>query len=323
MPKAKKLPSGSWRCRVTRHGVTRSFTVKDPSRQGKVECERRASVWAVSERAESRKRDVKTAVEDFIALRSKSLSVTTLNAYRSLAKNAFSLIEDKTDLKDADVQKWIDSYSVDHKPKTVANAYGLLTAALGKDFQVQLPKRKKPALSVPTNEEVKELLEATKGTQMHTAILLAAFGTLREGEVCAFTKDDIKGNTITVSKSMARDGNDYIIKDPKTPDSVRTVELSKKIIASIKNGEMVAMTPKQLSNAFSKLVKEHGMSFRFHDLRAYSASIRHALGIPDRYIMEDGGWKTDAVLKKVYLRALEDERKKFAKISNKHFDKML
>lgn len=308
---------------MTRNGVTRSFTVKDSSRRGKAECERQASVWATSERAEGRRRTVKDAVEGFIALRSKSLSVTTLNAYRSLAKNAFTLIEDKTDLGDADVQKWVDSYSVKHKPKTVANAYGLLTAATGRDYRVKLPDRKPPHLNVPTSEDVKELLGATKGTQMHTAILLAAFGTLRQGEVCALTKDDIRGNTITVSKSMARDGNDYVLKDPKTPESIRTVELSRKIIAEIRNGEMVTMTPKQLSNSFAKLVKKHGMSFRFHDLRAYSASMRHALGIPDRYIMEDGGWKTDAVLKKVYLRAMEDERKKFAKISNKHFDKML
>ena len=42
--------------------------------------------------------------------------------------------------------------------------------------------------------------------------------------------------------------------------------------------------------------------FRFHDFRHYSASIMHAIGIPDQYIMARGGWKTDTVLKAVYRK---------------------
>lgn len=39
--------------------------------------------------------------------------------------------------------------------------------------------------------------------------------------------------------------------------------------------------------------------FRFHDLRYYSASIMHAIGVPDVYIMERGGWSSDKTLKKI------------------------
>ena len=47
--------------------------------------------------------------------------------------------------------------------------------------------------------------------------------------------------------------------------------------------------------------------FRFHDLRHYCASVQHALGVPDAYIMQRGGWGNDRVLKEVYRHALKDK----------------
>lgn len=48
--------------------------------------------------------------------------------------------------------------------------------------------------------------------------------------------------------------------------------------------------------------------FRFHDLRHYCASIQHALGIPDAYIMQRGGWQSDAILKDVYRHTMDDKQ---------------
>ena len=54
-------------------------------------------------------------------------------------------------------------------------------------------------------------------------------------------------------------------------------------------------------------------AFRFHDLRRYSASIMHAIGDPDQYIMERGGWKSDKVLKQVYRGTLNEYQKNIPK----------
>lgn len=83
------------------------------------------------------------------------------------------------------------------------------------------------------------------------------------------------------------------------------------------------MHPEDISKKFGKILKEVGLPhFRFHDLRHYSASIMHALGIPDQYIMARGGWKTDRVLKSVYRNVIEDEQKKFSDKVNSHFKAM-
>ena len=60
-------------------------------------------------------------------------------------------------------------------------------------------------------------------------------------------------------------------------------------------------------------------SFRFHDLRHYSASIMHAIGVPDVYIMERGGWKSDHVMKRIYRNSIDDEKRRQTKLINGYF----
>lgn len=62
--------------------------------------------------------------------------------------------------------------------------------------------------------------------------------------------------------------------------------------------------------------------FRFHDLRHYSASIMHAIGVPDVYIMERGGWSSDKTLKKIYRNSLSDYQEKYTTKTNAYFEKI-
>ncbi|SHL20434.1 hypothetical protein SAMN02745136_04351 [Anaerocolumna jejuensis DSM 15929] len=64
----------------------------------------------------------------------------------------------------------------------------------------------------------------SKDENMLRAVCLAAFGTLRRSEICALTTDDVRGNTISISKAMARFSNkEWIIKTTKTISSTREV----------------------------------------------------------------------------------------------------
>ena len=161
---------------------------------------------------------------------------------------------------------------------------------------------------------------------MEKAVLLASFGTLRRGEICALTDEDISGNTITINKSMVRSNNGgFIIKSPKTGSSYREVVYPDFVIDKFKGvkGHLVKMHPEDISKNFGSVLKAAGLPhFRFHDLRHYSASIMHAIGIPDQYIMARGGWKTDRVLKQVYRNVISDEQKKFTDKINSHFETM-
>ena len=169
-------------------------------------------------------------------------------------------------------------------PKTVRNAYGLLAAALDMfapdlRLKVQMPARKKPELYCPSDEDVKTLLRHIQGTELEIAVLLAAFGPLRRGEICALTDKDVVGNTVVVSKSMVKDSErTWHIKEPKTYGSYREVVLPDFVIAKLsgRRGQIVRMDPDYVTHRFGRVLKNFGYSsFSFSRFKALF-SIHHA-----------------------------------------------
>ena len=340
MPKAKKLKSGSWNCRVVDHyemvdgkkkAVMRSFTVKDPSRSGQVKCERLASQFKSRKHECGGSLSIGEAVRRYIEAKASILSPTTLHAYRSLLKNAYTSIETArlATCSQELLQRWVGTFSRTHSPKTVRNAVALLAASYDMQGEVfprlTLPQRRPPELETPTDADIKALLDAVEGTELEKAILLGAFGTLRRGEICALDASDLDGNILTVRHALVVTDEGLAIKAPKTPSSVRQVELPPFVADRIRkpSGRLVELTPPALTDSFARAREKVGVTFRFHDLRAYAASIRHALGIPDVYIMQDGGWKNDATLKNIYRRAMDDKRSGFEKTAHAHFEKVV
>lgn len=258
-----------------------------------------------------------------------------MRGYDGLKRCYFSGSFGRISLRELDstaTQMWIsDMVKKGLSPKTVRNAYGLLAASLDMfapdlHLKVQMPARKKPELYCPNDSDIKTLLECIEGTELELAVLLAAFGPLRRGEICALTDKDIKGNTITVNKSMV-EGPDCVwsIKQPKTYGSYRTLELPDFVIAKLreKKGKIFESTPDQISNSFKKaILKAKLPHFRFHDLRHYSASIMHAIGVPDQYILQRGGWTSDNIMKSVYRNTIDLETVRQTKKINQHFEKI-
>lgn len=326
MPRAKKLPSGSWRCQVCKNGVRKSFTVQDPSTNGRRLCERLASEWA-EKNTLSRLMTVEDAVRGYINARREKMSPTTIVSYESMLENAFGNIKDRAivSLDQRAVQKWVDEQTGMYSAKSVRNQYALLNSSMAKytgiRFRCELPQSKDREYETPTDDDISLLLKETEGTELHKAILLSAFGSLREGECSALRKEDISGNEITVRHSMAWDGTGWVMKAPKNFSSERTITLPDEVMEKlVSNGEFIVdLNPREIAHRYEKVARRLGLKFRFHDLRAYAASVRHFLGIPDAYIQFDGGWKTDTVLKRVYRRAMDDKRKEFSKVANEHF----
>ena len=193
-------------------------------------------------------------------------------------------------------------------------------------LRVQMPAKRKPELYCPSDEDIKKLLENIQGTELELAVLLAAFGPLRRGEICALMSSDVSGCSITVSKSMVQ-GPDRIwyVKEPKTYGSYRTVIFPEFVIEKLSGikGRIIKKTPEQISNSFKHAVIRSGLPhFRFHDLRHYAASVMHAIGVPDQYILQRGGWASDNIMKSVYRNTIDLETVRQTKRINRHFEKI-
>ena len=86
------------------------------------------------------------------------------------------------------------------------------------------------------------------------------------------------------------------------------------------SGRIVNLNPSTLTARFKRGLKNAGLPpFHFHDLRHYAASIMHALNVPDQYIIQQGGWKSNRVLKEIYQTALSDYQKIFFTETSQHF----
>ncbi len=348
MATAKKLPSGNWRCQVYSHTeeiiqpdgtikkkrIYKSFTCDDPSARGRRKCEAEAAAWAANKNPFSvNSITVKESIERYIKSKENVLSPSTIRSYKFLQKTHFHQIEKLKidDLTPEKVQEWISTLSLTLSPKSVRNVHALFVSSVtmfapSAHFDIALPQKKKPDLYIPTDADIKKLLDQVRGNELELAIYLAAFGPMRRGEICALTSDDIHGNIVSVNKSMVlTSDNTWEIKQPKTYASYRDIEYPEFIGKMLrgKTGQIFQITPSILTNRFVKAVKRSGLPhFRFHDLRHYSASVMHAMNIPDVYIMQRGGWTTDNVMKTVYRHTLEDKENEMNKKANDYFDSL-
>jgi len=329
MPTAKKLPSGSWHCKVfagyddAGKRIYKSFTVKDKSRNGKKKCEQIASEWSAS-RPDPDNPRVRDVVGNYIGIKSAVLSPSTIRGYNLYLKRMIDGTISELDNQKA--QRWINGLSADYSPKYIKNIYGLLSSALSfygyRPPSVTMPSSAPPALYTPCDADIRRLLEYVwNRPPMRSACLLGAFGSLRRGEICALTAEDVSGNRIRVNKSMIRDSDDiwHVRPMAKTDESNRVVIVPEFVPEYLTIP--VGLHPEQISNRFRRAVRSCGcpQHFRFHDLRHYYVSIAHALGVPDAYIMAMGGWKTDNVMHRVYRDTLPDiMRSEQDKLSN-HF----
>lgn len=324
MPTAKKTKSGKWR--VTVYDYTDS-TGKAHQKTFTAETKTLAERMANSYKGGSDYTDmsVAEAVKGYIDSKEAALSPASVRGYKSNYRNYFASSRigsvALSRLNSTAAQRFVsDLVSAGKSPKTVRCVYSLLTAAVRMYrpecvLAVTLPAPEKPELHTPTTEEVNQIIEYIKGDrELYIAVLLCAFGPMRRSEACAIKFDDIdhKANTITVRRAVVRaDGKGFVYKDlPKNYSSYRTIIYPSEVVTTIGHGFGYVITkysPESITKRFSKALEDAGLThFRLHDLRHYSASILHAIGIPDQYIMSRGGWKTDNVMKRVYRDTLSD-----------------
>lgn len=356
MPTAKRLPSGSWRCQAYSHSVIQtdkngniiygkdgkpkkkriyeSFTSNDTSKRGKIKAEAMANEFILNRNSDTiRNITLREAYIEYVQNRKSILSPSTVREYKRAIRNDFKHLMDLNinDITQAQIQVEINILSSYNSPKTVRNKHGLLSAVMATyrpDFTIKtaLPKKVRPDLKTPTDEDVERLLAIVKDTELEIPVLLAAFGPLRRGEICGLKKSDITGNIIHVKRAMVlNDNHEWVLKKPKSYAGDRFIDLPDFIIAKLMacDEQIVTINPSQITNRFMRLIKKNNMPhFRFHDLRHYCASIQHALGIPDSYIMQRGGWGSDAVLKSVYRHTLENKENEMNQKINDHFSKL-
>ena len=273
------------------------------------------------------------ALDRYIEARENLLSPRTIRNYKYIrSANLQELMPVQLRSIDADmIQRIINQEAAKYSPKTVRDFHGLIYSVLQGErpdlaLNTVLPAAKRPKLYIPSDDDVGKVLEMAGGTEMEIPILLAAFGPMRRGEICALHADDISGNVVHVTKNMVLDSSGkWVIKTPKTYSGDRYIAFPDFVARKLNalEGHIVNLNPDMLSCRFRRLIKSCSTHpFRFHDLRHYSASIMHAIGVPDAYIMQRGGWGNDIVLKSIYRHVMDDKMQAINQAANSYFEEL-
>ena len=188
------------------------------------------------------------------------------------------------------------------------------------DF-VDKPKRKRYVAEFYNAEEIRQLLNVSKGTTIEVPVFIAAYFGLRRSEVLGlrWSAVDLSNKHLTVRHKVVRiikDGRlaNYATDDLKTETSYRILPLddnlldffatlkqhqdeNKKLCGSSYNTEYLdyvcvndtgeLINPDYVSSAFPKLIKQNGLKhIRYHDLRHSCASLLLSLGYSMKEIQE-------------------------------------
>ena len=359
MATAKKLPSGSWRCQVFSHyetvmlpdGSTKkkriyeSFTSDDPTRAGKKEAELAAAQFAATKKKAGAERNytLREAIDLYIQSRDSVLSKSTLHGYKNIQQTSFQSIMDKP-LKSLTKIMLQDAVNAETRrkckgthnsktvsPKTVKNAYGLVTAVINTyypelDCTVKLPKIKRKIKTLPLPEVI---MNAVKDTDIELAVLLSMWLSFSMSELRGLTKSkSLRGDYICIDEVVIKVGTDDIRKEEgKTYTRNRMHKIPtyiKTLIDQVDGDVIIPLTYHQLYHKFQDILEKNDIPhMTFHDLRHVNASVMAMLRIPDKYAQERGGWKTDHVMKSVYTHTFTEERMVVDETIDNYFENIM
>ena len=314
----EKTSSGKYRIVEMRKGVRTRITVdhKPTKSEAKELIDKKINSY-------TNPNSFECAADTYIKSKENVLSPATVRGYYTIINNmdeSFRKLPlDK--MTHQVLQTYINKYAANHSPKSVRNLNGFVMAILkynGSDVKSPtLPQKEKKPVYIPSEEDVKRILQEFKGHRYEAFIILATMG-LRRSEICALTPDDLKGNVLTINKALVQnEKKEWVIKSTKTTESTRTIVIPDSVADMLKERGFYEGNPENLYFNLRRAQKRLGIPlFPLHKLRHFFASYMHDLGYSDKQIQEFGGWKTDEVMKTVYQHAMEMDKVKNDMASN-------
>ena len=326
----EQLKSGSYRVTQTKGGVR--YRVTFDHRPTKKEAEDAIFNKMITEGDRPNgKLSFDDAARIYIESKKNVLSPSTITGYIALKNNIppwFGNLQIDA-ISQLHINKLVNEKTAVCSPKSVRNYHGLISAILGTfrpemHIYTTLPQKRKIEPYIPSDDDVKRLLEALKQTDAYVPVCLACMG-MRRGEILALTPEDIEGNVVHITKALAQNPErQSVIKSTKTTESTRDIIIPMELADLIRaRGYVYKGHHQYATKKMHDVQKQLGMPFfPMHKLRHYFAS--KMLTLTDSQTVQAlGGWKTDSVMKTVYAHSMKAEQEKAKRIAVDQFSKAI
>jgi integrase len=200
--------------------------------------------------------------------------------------------------------------------------------------EVTKPKLAEREMRVLTDEEVKVFLAAARRSRHYALFALAVATGLRRGELLALHWPDVDfdAGTVTVRRTLVMVGQEFILKEPKTKASRRTISVPAFALDALHahRKEMVARGFADravfcncrggfirgynlLQNSFQPILARACLpKLRFHDLRHTHATALLSKGHPIKAVSQRLGHSDVGITLHVYTHILPSDDAKLA-----------
>jgi len=316
----------------------------------KAEAEYKAAEFKRNKAKKSTDMTVGDAIDQYIALSEKALSPTTIHRYKRMREFGFPSIMDKriSKLTDQDMQEAINLEvgrigEKSGKPlsaKTVANEWGLISSSIKSaakvTYDIKLPKKQRGVtFDMPEPEAIVRMLI---GSEVELPCLIAVWLSFSMSEVRGLKCSDIQGRTISINRVLVDVDNEEIVKENAKVETrkrshelpeylyarITELEVYQKYLSTGEDGFLFKINPSTMSRRLKALCEEHHMKpITFHKLRHINASIMLFLNLPEKYMLERGGWKTPYVMKETYQHTISSERRRYDSEINDYMTRII
>ena len=229
VPKARKLPSGKWFCRVRINGQDISIT-RDTEKEAVAEAMAiKYGIKEAEKKTAKKQKTLEEAINEYIDRRKGFKSPSTIYAYESYKKQRFQSMMDANVYTTTDDQ-WQAAIRREAKglsPKYIKNVWMLLSAAIyettGRRPKVTLPEREYNEKPYLDPDQIEVFVAAIKGESVEIAALLE-LSSLRRSEMLALRWDKIdtkKGIIYVHGARVAGEGGKLVHKKQNKNDSSR------------------------------------------------------------------------------------------------------
>ncbi|MBR0160423.1 MAG: tyrosine-type recombinase/integrase [Oscillospiraceae bacterium] len=255
------------------------------------------------------RRPLRTVLRSYIDKNDAVLSPATIRGYETIYDNRFRSYMD-TPVGSIDYQAMINEEAKSVSPKTVKNAWGLVSAAF-RDAKLPVPDVNLPAIPESDedfldHEQIQTFLKAIHGDCCEAAALLMLH-SLRLSEALAVNASDIKNNQIQVRGAIVHDKNHKLVekKTNKNRTSARTVPVMIPRLLELipADGKVVTYHPTTIRTHVEDACTRAGLPVCSpHDLRRSFASLGYHLRWSERAIMAIGGWNNLETVHRIYVK---------------------
>lgn len=342
VPKPRKLKSGTWFIQLRLDGESIPITAASEK-----ECIRQATLLKAEKIATGKatkpdKRCITLgdAIDQYIARRDSILSQSTIRGYKNSRRNRFQNMMQRN-IYSITQKEWQAACNLEVKntncsPKTIRNAWGLISSAIYETTGQPAPKVKLPQI-VPNErpfldpDQVKQFIALVHGTDVEIPALLA-LSSLRLSEIMGLRWEnvDLDKGKIFVRGAAVLDENNKLVhkRENKNASSTRVIPIMMEELREALNeqkkpdGIIITCSPNTIRNRINRICKINGLpEVSVHGLRHSFASLAYHLTVPEKIVMELGGWSDEQTMRKIYTHIAKSDIQKSAEKLKNFFSK--